>query len=66
VAISAPTLLVSAEDDRFLTAENARYLAGVIPGAEALILPDGGHVWVGHDAEVFAAIDGFLRRAGAA
>ncbi len=63
-AIAAPTLTVSCEDDRFLTAENARFLADAIPGAEALIFPDGGHLWVGHDAEIFAAIDARLRDVG--
>lgn len=60
--ISCPTLIISAEDDRFLTAENARYLASVIHGAETLILPDGGHVWVGHDAEVLSAVAARMRR----
>lgn len=62
--IRAPTLVVSAEDDRFLTAQNARYLARTIPGAESLIFPDGGHLWVGWDRALFDAIDAVLRRIG--
>lgn len=60
--IVAPTLIVSAEDDRFRTAENARWLATRIAGSETLIFPDGGHLWVGHDTEMFAAIEDVLRR----
>jgi pimeloyl-ACP methyl ester carboxylesterase len=59
--IAAPTLAISAEDDRFGTAAAARHIAARVAGARALILPAGGHVWVGHDAEVWAAIDAFLR-----
>jgi pimeloyl-ACP methyl ester carboxylesterase len=61
-AIAAPTLAISAEDDRFGTADAARHLAATIPGAELLILPDGGHVWVGRDDAVMGAADAFLRR----
>jgi 2-hydroxy-6-oxonona-2,4-dienedioate hydrolase len=39
-------------------------LAETVPGAELVILPDGGHVWIGREAEVFGAIGGFLRRVG--
>jgi pimeloyl-ACP methyl ester carboxylesterase len=60
--IGAPTLAISAEDDRFGTAAAARHIAATVPGAEALILPDGGHVRVGHDDAVMGAADAFLRR----
>ncbi len=62
--IQAPTLAVSLEDDRFGTAESARHIAGRIPGAQVLVLPDGGHVWVGREAEVFDAVAAFLRATG--
>jgi pimeloyl-ACP methyl ester carboxylesterase len=58
--IRAPTLAVSAEDDRFGTAAAARHIAASVPGARLLMFESGGHVWVGHDAEVFAAIEEFL------
>ena len=61
--IEVPTLAVSLEDDRFSTAANARMLADRIPGARAVIYPEGGHVWVGREAEVFAEIARFLREA---
>lgn len=60
--ISAPTLAVACADDLFLTHAAARHIAATVSGAELLDFPTGGHVWIGHDAEVFAGIDGFLRR----
>ena len=59
--IRAPTLTVSCEDDRFLTADAARHIAATVPGARLMILPTGGHVWVGRDAELWGEVDGFLR-----
>lgn len=60
--ISAPTLAISAEDDRFGTAEAARHIARTVPGAELMMLPEGGHIWAGHDAKVMARIAAFLRQ----
>jgi 2-hydroxy-6-oxonona-2,4-dienedioate hydrolase len=62
--IVAPTLTLSCEDDRFLTAENARFLAQAIPAAEAIVYPTGGHLWVGRNEALFAAIDALLMRIG--
>lgn len=62
--ITAPTLAISYADDRFGTAEVARYLGETIAGAEALVFPDGGHIGIGHDQETFAAIDAFLKKIG--
>lgn len=59
--ITAPTLVVSMEDDLYRTAEPARLIATTIPGARLLTYPTGGHVWVGHDAELFTEIDAFIR-----
>jgi 2-hydroxy-6-oxonona-2,4-dienedioate hydrolase len=64
-AIHAPTLAISVEDDRFLTADAARHIAATMPGAKLLLFPTGGHVWVGHDDELFRAADQFLRSVGA-
>lgn len=63
-AIDAPTLAISLEDDFYLTADAARHIAETVPGARLIVYPDGGHVWVGRDAEMSAAIDGFLRELG--
>jgi pimeloyl-ACP methyl ester carboxylesterase len=61
--IAVPTLAVSMEDDHFQTAAAARHIAASVPGAELLLFPTGGHVWVGRESELFAALDDFLRRA---
>ncbi len=58
--IAAPTLAISVEDDRFGTAAAARHIAASVKGAELRNYPTGGHVWVGHDDEVFAAVATFL------
>lgn len=65
--IVCPTLALSVEDDRFETAPAARHIAASVPGAELVILPRGGHVWVGHGTEVMDRISDFLsRRSGLA
>jgi pimeloyl-ACP methyl ester carboxylesterase len=58
--IRAPTLAISVEDDRFGTAAAARHIAASVPRARLRMFESGGHVWVGHDEEVFAAVKGFL------
>ena len=63
-AITAPTLAISVEDDRFNTAAAARYIAATVPGGKSIVYPTGGHIWLGHDAELFAAIDSFLTEIG--
>ena len=60
--ICAPTFIVSAQDDLFRTLPGARFTAEHIPGAELNVLPDGGHLMVGHGEEVQQAIADFLRR----
>jgi pimeloyl-ACP methyl ester carboxylesterase len=60
-AIRIPTLALSCEDDRYRSAENARLIAATTPRAQARIFADGGHVWVGHNSEMFAAMDAFAR-----
>lgn len=59
--ISAPTLAISLEDDLYLTADAARHIAASVTGARVIIYPDGGHVWVGRNREMFEAIDGFIK-----
>lgn len=66
-ALKVPTLIVSVEDDRFGTAATARDIAAAVPGAELLVYPSGGHVWVGRDAELWRAVGAFIdRRSGGA
>jgi 2-hydroxy-6-oxonona-2,4-dienedioate hydrolase len=59
--IAVPTLILSCEDDLFGTATTARLLAERIPGAELVVFPTGGHIWLGHDDEVSDRIEQFLR-----
>jgi 2-hydroxy-6-oxonona-2,4-dienedioate hydrolase len=60
--IRAPTLALSLEDDRFETLAAARHIAATVPGAQLVSFPTGGHVWVGRNHEVFAAVDAFLAK----
>ncbi len=64
-AIRAPTLVISARDDRYGTFASAQYTASQIAGARFIGFTDGGHIWVGHDDEVMAAILALLRPADA-
>jgi len=59
--IGAPTLAVSVRDDRFGTFAAAQHIAATVPGAQLLAYETGGHIWAGHDAELFGALDAFLR-----
>jgi pimeloyl-ACP methyl ester carboxylesterase len=61
--ISASTLAISAADDLYGTYEAARYTAEQIPGARFIGYPDGGHVLVGRNTEVAAAITELLATA---
>ncbi len=61
-AITAPSLVISTEDDRFGTADIARDLATGIKDAQLLIYPSGGHLYVGREAELFADIAAFLKK----
>lgn len=63
-SITAPTLAISVEDDRFNIAAAARYIAATVPGASLQLYPTGGHIWLGHNTELFAAIDAFLQQIG--
>ena len=54
--IRAPTLVISARDDRYGTYASAQYTAGQIQGAKFIGFEQGGHTWVGHNDEVMAAV----------
>ena len=55
-SIRAPTLVISARDDRYGTYASAQYTANEIAGARFIGFDEGGHTWVGHDDEVQAEI----------
>lgn len=62
-AITAPTLAVSLDDDRYQTAAAARHIAASVPDAELIVYPRGGHVWVGLDETIWRDVGAFLMRA---
>ncbi len=59
--VQAPTLVISAEDDLYGTFERARYTAGQIPDARFVGFSDGGHLLVGRQEQVAAAMDACLQ-----
>lgn len=58
--IAVPTLLLSCADDLFGTADTARRLASRIPDATLKIWTEGGHIWLGHDADMAREIAAFV------
>jgi pimeloyl-ACP methyl ester carboxylesterase len=58
--IEIPVLAVNALDDPYAIPENVRGLATLFPNARLFVVPDGGHLILGHDAEVKAEIAHFL------
>lgn len=59
-AITVPTLLVHAHDDPLTSFDAAEQAAGRIPGARFVAVPSGGHLLLGQDDFVLAAISAFL------
>lgn len=59
--IMVPTLVISVEDDRFGTADTARDIAAAVKGAKLVIYPQGGHIWIGHDADLWLEVERFVR-----
>ena len=64
--IATPTLVISVEDDLFGTYAMARYTAEHVSGARFVGFPTGGHLWVGHHAEVLAQLADHFRAGTAA
>jgi pimeloyl-ACP methyl ester carboxylesterase len=60
-AIDSPTLVVHARDDHINPYGVGAYTAEHIPGAEFMSLATGGHLLLGHHAEVRARAAAFLR-----
>ena len=59
-AITAPTLAISTADDLYRTYDGARYTAEHVPRGRFIGYPTGGHMLIGHDAEVAAEIKAFI------
>ena len=55
-SVRAPTLIISARDDRYGTYASAEYTARHITDARFIGFAEGGHTWVGHDEAVMGAI----------
>src|SRR5450755_3985654 len=60
--IARPVLTISAEDDRFGTANRARHIAASVPDGRAIIFPTGGHALVGRYADALREITSFLQK----
>ncbi len=58
--VVAPTLIISARDDRYGTFASAEYMAGKITNAQFLGFETGGHTWLGHNDAVMDAIAGLI------
>jgi len=58
--LAIPVLVIGAVDDPLALFRNTKALAERIPDAEFLTIEDGGHMMLGHDAEVRGAIEEFL------
>jgi pimeloyl-ACP methyl ester carboxylesterase len=59
--IRVPALVISAADDGYRTYESSRYTAEQIPGGKFVGFPAGGHLLVGHEAEVRSLVTSFLK-----
>lgn len=59
--IQASTLVINALDDPLAVPENVRGMAEKIPNARLVVVKDGGHLLLGHSAEVNAEVVHFLR-----
>lgn len=60
--IAVPTLVIHARDDGINPFLFGEYTAQHIRGAEFMPLSSGGHLLLGHQAEVLARVNSFLRR----
>jgi 2-hydroxy-6-oxonona-2,4-dienedioate hydrolase len=59
--IDRPTLVLSVRDDLYQTFASSQYTARQIPGAKFVGYDNGGHMWVGHQHEVIAEVEAFLK-----
>jgi 3-oxoadipate enol-lactonase len=60
--IAAPTLVVHGGRDRIQSPENARILAGLIPGAALTLWPEAGHLYVTDEPDADREVTRFLER----
>ena len=62
--IACPVLTISAEDDRFGTADRAKFIAANVPNGRVTLFPTGGHALVGHYADALRESASFFQTAG--
>jgi 3-oxoadipate enol-lactonase len=60
--ITAPTLVVHGEQDAVMPPANGRLLARRIPGAQLMMWPDAGHLYIIDEPRANLEIARFLRR----
>ncbi|MBW0151795.1 MAG: alpha/beta hydrolase [Phenylobacterium sp.] len=58
--LSCPLLAISARDDLYGTADAAAHAVALAPRGRLILFDEGGHLWAGHDAEVWAAVADFV------
>lgn len=59
--IACPALVVGARGDLYETDKAAVEVASRIPNARLVMYPDGGHLWIGHDARLWRAVGAFVK-----
>ena len=59
--ITAPVLAISLEDDLYGTYAAARFTSAQVQRGEFLGFPTGGHIWIGHNADIWRAVGRFLQ-----
>jgi len=62
--IAAPTLVIAAADDPYGVFAACEYTAENIPGARFISFDTGGHLLLGHEAEVRTEVGDFIRQHG--
>jgi 2-hydroxy-6-oxonona-2,4-dienedioate hydrolase len=60
--VAVPTIIVHSADDALAPYAHAVNAADRIPGAQFVTMPKGGHLFLGHEADVSCAIQEFLWR----
>ena len=58
--IGCPVLVIGTRDDLYGTAAAAIDTAARTPGARLVLFETGGHLWVGHDRELWATVAAFI------
>ncbi len=61
-AITAPALVIHAQDDKMVPVAHARHAASRIPGARLCVFADGGHGLFHHETEIQSEVTPFLKQ----